>query len=362
MLKFEKPRWSRIGLLLLLWGIAGMLLSLEFAFTLGVMEAKYPFLEIAVPQFQRAALWVVMVPLVLMLRRKVPLGRGGYWGGVSFHIACSFVLMALYYVVRLVYYIHVGRIDGSSGFWDVAVKNFWGRNLVDIAYYWLVIGCGYYYELSQRFNEKELSEVRLETRLAQAELSMLKGQLQPHFLFNTMNTISVMVREGRNPEAVTLLAKLASLLRMSLDTDRNLEMSLGKELEFLSTYMEIQKARFSDRLTYEVDVPQSILRLQVPSLIIQPLVENAVIHGVSRKEGPGTIRVSAELREDRLLIRVSDDGPGFPTAPATGREPGIGLRNTRERLARMHGEKGRLVIDSRPGQGSVVTVELPARP
>jgi len=362
MLKFEKPRWSNIGLLLFLWALAGTLLSLEFAFTLGVMETNYPFYEVAIPQFQRAALWVVMVPLVLMLRRKLPVSRGRYWGGGSFHIACSFLLMALYYVVRLVYYIHVGTIDGSGGFWDAVVKNFWGRNLVDIAYYWLVIGGGYYYELSQRFREKELSEVHLETRLAQAELSMLKGQLQPHFLFNTMNTISVMVREGHNAEAVTLLAKLASLLRMSLDTDRNLEMSLGKELEFLSAYMEIQKARFSDRLSYVVDVPQSALRLQVPSLIVQPIVENAVIHGLSRKEGPGTLRVSAEQRDDKLVIVVSDNGAGFPTATRGGREGGIGLSNTRERLARMYGKKGRLVIDSKAGQGSVVTIELPARP
>jgi two-component sensor histidine kinase len=362
MLKFEKPRWSSIGLLLLLWAVAGTLLSLEFAITLGVMDTSYPFYEVAIPQFQRAALWVIVVPLVLMLRRKVPISLGRYWGGVSFHLACSLVLMTLYYVVRLVYYMHVGTIDGSHGFWDAVVKNFWGRNLVDIAYYWLVIGGGYYYELSQRYREKELSEVHLETRLAQAELSMLKGQLQPHFLFNTMNTISVMVREGRNSEAVTLLARLASLLRMSLDTDRNLEMSLGKELDFLSAYMEIQKARFSDRLSYLVEVPQSMLRLQVPSLILQPLVENAVIHGISSKEGPGTIRVSAELAGERLVIRVADNGPGFPAAPRSGAQGGIGLSNTRERLARMYGEKGRLVIDSRAGQGSVVTVELPARP
>lgn len=362
MLKFVKPRWSNVVLLLLLWAIAGTLLSMEFAFTLGVMDTNYPFYEVAIPQFQRAALWVVVVPLVLMLRRKVPVSLGRYWGGVSFHVACSFLLMAIYYVVRLVYYIHVGTIDGSGGFWDSVVKNFWGRNLVDIAYYWLVIGGGYYYELSQRYREKELAEVHLETRLAQAELSMLKGQLQPHFLFNTMNTISVMVREGRNPEAVTLLAKLASLLRMSLDTDRNMEMSLGKELEFLSAYMEIQKARFSDRLSYVVEVPQSVLYLQVPSLIIQPIVENAVIHGISRKEGPGTIRVGAELRDSKLVIIVSDDGAGFPATTRGGREGGIGLRNTRERLARMYGKKGRLVIDSKPGQGSVVTIELPAHP
>lgn len=361
MISLQKPRWDRIGLMLALWAFAGTVLSLEFAFTLSVMEAQVPFEEIALPQYQRAALWIVLAPLILHLGRRIPLGSGRYWGGILFHLLCSLGIMVLYYGARLAYVIHTQGLEGNSGAWEMAVKNFWGRNLVDMAYYWCVLGGGYYYELRRRLREKELSAALLETRLVQAELSVLRGQLHPHFLFNTLNTISVMVREGRGPEAVSLLARLASLLRMSLDTDRSPLMPLRQEMEFLSAYMEIQQARFSDRLRYRTEVAPELMSIEVPSLILQPLVENAVLHGVSHKEGPGVVSVSAQAKHGRLFLRIEDDGPGFPPEGQRGRE-GIGLRNTRERLAKLYGNEARLEIKSQPGQGSVVSLELPIKP
>jgi sensor histidine kinase YesM len=292
---------------------------------------------------------------VLWLRRRVPLSRGRWAGGVSLHLALSLLAMAAYYLVRI-YHLMWSWRENMSMFWVEAGKNFWGHNIIDMVYYWAVLGCGYGFEFYQKYKHEELKAAQLGTRLVEAELTALKHQLQPHFLFNTMNTIAVLVREGRNGEAVTLLAQLGALLRMSLDGARAREVTLRQELEFLERYLDIQRARFSDRLGVRLEVSPEALEARIPNLLLQPVVENAVLHGIAPKHGPGVLEISAAVSAGSLHLEVRDDGVGFA---AGGMREGIGLANTRERLAKIYGASGRFALTSEPGRGTRVTIILP---
>jgi two-component system, LytTR family, sensor kinase len=287
-----KPRWDRIALLLALWAFVGSVLALEVYLTVRVLQPEVLFVDMALLQFQRASLWVILVPLVLWLRVKMPLRSGSWVLGISFHLLLSFLLMAGYFFARVAYLGIIGEIKDDS-FWHFLLQNFFGRNIIDMLYYWLVLGAGYAFEFRQRYRQEELRAAVLQSKLIQAELQVLKRQLHPHFLFNTMNTIAVLVREARNQEAVHLLAKLSSLLRLSLDHDRSAEVQLRQELDFIRLYVEIQQARFPDRLEYQAHIEPEAHQARVPNLILQPLVENAILHGVAVKEGKG-------LRDGRL--------------------------------------------------------------
>lgn len=355
-----KVRWDRIAILLGLWAAVGTLLAFEVYFNLRVIEPSLTFFDVALPQYQRAALWVVLAPLVLWLRGCVPLGRGRWVGGIAFHFFVSGTIMATYYLARVVYLVLVGQTTWSE-FWVTAGTNFWGRNLIDMLFYWLVIAGGYGAELWQRYRQEELRAAQLASRLAQAELQVLKRQLNPHFLFNAMNTISVLVREEQNGEAVRLISKLSSLLRTALDQERSSEVLLGQELDFIGQYVDIQRARFSDRLEYSAEVSPAASVARIPNLILQPLVENAIIHGAAAKAGKGTVTVKASVVRDRLVVEIADDGPGFPSEQelSARSKNGIGLSNTKERLRRIYGSSAVLAIDSRPGEGARVRLEIP---
>jgi two-component system LytT family sensor kinase len=339
----------------------GFVLSLEVYFNYRAQKGSgmVDFVDVAIPQFGRAVMWACMAPLILQMRRKMPLRRGGWVGGIGFHLLMSFVVMATYYLGRMLAYF---VLDGESlsEFWAMALKGFYGRNMIDMAYYWAALAFGYAFEIYQRYKSEELKAVQLETRLIETELKALREQLRPHFLFNTLNTISVLVRENKNEQAVRLIARLSTLLRMSLEHTRVHEVTVRQELEFLEGYLDIQKARFSDRLNVEIAIEPAALDARIPNLLLQPLVENAIVHGIAPKSGPGHVRVLGRVEGDRLHLNVTDDGPGLGEGGTRAKE-GIGLANTRERIAKIYGAQGHLALRSEPGRGVSVCIVLPCR-
>jgi two-component system LytT family sensor kinase len=342
-----------------LWAFVGTVLSLEAYFNLRVMADYVDFGNIAIPQFGRAAMWAAMVPFILRLRQKVPLSRGHWIGGVAFHFLAAFMVMAVYYLGRM----FAGMMSEHlplSEFWSMAQRNFYGRNMIDMAYYWAVLAFGYSFEIYQKYKSEELKAAQLEARLIETELKALRQQMHPHFLFNTMNTIAVLVREGKNDEAVTLLARLSALLRMTLENTGIPEVTLRQEVEFLERYVEIQKARFSDRLQVNLNIAPDALDARIPNLLLQPMVENAIIHGIAPKNGPGVVEISGRIERGQLHLEVRDDGPGFGPVEGRRRE-GIGLSNTRERLMKIYGSNQQLVLKSEPGHGVTVQIVLPYR-
>lgn len=355
-----RNRWIRTTLIVSGWAFLGFVLTIEVYFNGRANGMGVGFVELAVSQFGRALIWAILVPAILWLRTKVPLRSGDWLGGIGFHLLMSFLLMAAYYLGRLwLYSMFFHSMMEGGGFWKEAFLGFYGHNLVDMAYYWGVLAFGHGLEIYQKYKDQELKAAQLEARLVETELKALREQLRPHFLFNTLNTVAVLVREDKKDAAVDLLAHLGALLRLSLDLERSQEVPLREEMAYLERYLEIQRARFTDRLTVVVNIEPEALSARIPNLLLQPIVDNAILHGISPKVGPGRIEVNGRVADGTLHLEVRDDGPGLPSGGRA--RDGIGLSNTRERLAKIYGSCASLALTSAPGGGVVVQITLPCR-
>jgi signal transduction histidine kinase len=224
--------------------------------------------------------------------------------------------------------------------------------------YFLIVAGVYAYDYYQKYREREMRSLDLEGRLAQAELQNLKMQLHPHFLFNTLHTISVLMM--RNVEAANqMLIRLSDLLRVTLDSIGTEEVSLKQELDFLRGYLEIEQTRFQDRLTVKMDVDPATLDARVPNLILQPLVENAIRHGIASRPDEGLIVIRATLMDKTLCLQVRDNGPGLSSEDLASLNQGVGLTNTQARLRQLYGSSHRFEISNASEGGLAVTVSLP---
>jgi two-component sensor histidine kinase len=225
-------------------------------------------------------------------------------------------------------------------------------------WYLLLVGAAYTVDYYRRLRDREVHSARLDESLAAARLEALKMQIQPHFLFNTLHTVSELVHE--DPDAAErMIVRLADLLRLTVDNAQRHEVTLAQEVEFLEAYLEIQRTRFHDRLQVEVSVGPGTAGARVPNLVLQPLVENAIRHGATSNGGLGRITVRTERRGARLRMEVHDNGSGPHRDPRPGARQGVGVRNTRERLEQMYGPGGRLELTHCPVGGTVAAVEIP---
>jgi two-component system LytT family sensor kinase len=278
--------------------------------------------------------WAVWTPLVAFLGRRLPL--------LPINLPATVVHVALALVLGLVHHVWwtalsvwikpfdaMGRQD-LSGVADGIRDKLFLEGLV----YFAVLGVTYAVDYRDRLRERELRAAQLEASLTQARLSALELQLQPHFLFNTLHAIGGLVRQQRGPEAIEMIAGLSDLLRYSLDQAGKHLVPLEQELAIIERYLEIQRLRFSDRLAIDVDVTPETRRALVPALMLQPLVENAVRHGIERSSGAGTITVSARRDGDDLTLTIANPGTRIVDAPE-----GIGVANTRARLAQLFGDR-----------------------
>ena len=229
-------------------------------------------------------------------------------------------------------------------------------NLVTFA---LLLVSGAALAARQRQQTLELRESRLETQLARAQLYALRLKVRPHFLFNTLNSIAALVRESANERALSMILGLSGLLRDTLERAEQQEVSLEDELEFAEKYLELERNRFADRLTVEFDIEPSCLELPVPNLLLQPLIENAVRHGVGRSEKPVRVEIGARREAGRLRLWVADDGPGLPGGFDLGTDSGVGLGSTVERLVQLHGEGAELELGPGSRDGVVASILLP---
>ena len=315
--------------------------------------------------------WFVLaalVPFVIAVARRYPLESLKRPSALAAHLAAAII----YAVVNLVITGWISDFVLYDGISVGFVRNLW-RLLAQyftmvFVQYWSVVGVYYAFVYNRRYREKEraaaelaLKASQLEASLSRANLEALRMQLNPHFLFNTLNTVSVLALKGEKQRVSRMVSRLSDLLRLSLENDRQ-TLSLKEELEFLERYLEIEQVRFKDRLSVSIDVDPAAYEAEVPSLFLQPIVENAVKYGFSQTIGPGEISIECHVMEGMLEICVRDTGPGLPESRVQSGSTGVGLANTRARLEQLHGGNYVLELSNRPEGGAQVHVSFPYVP
>lgn len=362
LISIGKLSWSRIivlsALILLAWTFFGLLASFQMFVNSDDKRSEFPLpLVLYLALGNNLLKGIVSLPFIwIFYRVPIPLADWKRRGILYFLLLPAFV--AIHGAVRpfVIPFVMTEPIPADvqvtflfkylATLRSFFVDNAWG-------FFSTVLGF-HLWQYALQARERALNETRLEARLASAELQVLKMQLQPHFLFNTLNAIYNLVPVN-GKEAQSMIARLSNLLRFSLDHVTTEKVTLRHELDFLMEYIGIEKVRFEERLSVERDVPPDTLQAEVPNMILQPLVENAIRHGIGNKAGGGTIKISSRRQNGRLLIAVADDG--VPPADKKGSN-GIGLANTRARLTKLYGQD--FSFNFEPfGEGARVSLNIP---
>jgi len=305
------------------------------------------------------AFWSFFAPLILLVMKRFPIGRAGWLRSSSVHLAFYCALAGLY----TVHYWATDRILAPERTGALSKSFEWtfyvAASGAMVKYYAPILVGGYIAIYYGRLREQELRTATLATELAQAQLRALKMQLQPHFLFNTLHSISTLVHTNAKG-ADRMIAQLSDLLRAALNADAVEFVSLRQELDLAEKYLAIEQTRFSDRLAVQFDIAPEAMEIPVPYLILQPIVENAVRHGISKNVGRGTIAVQARADDDRLRVTITDNGPGIAESSGRIRE-GVGLKNTRARLEQAYAEGFELKLTRAGERGTAVELVVPSR-
>ena len=303
--------------------------------------------------------WAFFTLSVVRHAQKYPAETLRTGRGIARHVATGVFLGALCGIFAAFAALAFGANPGPSLLrYFISGIVFWC--LFGLIFYSLITAVGFVLVAQQRLREREVLASQLEARLVEAQLQGLRMQLQPHFLFNTLNTVAMYVRDGDAATSIRVLTRLSELLRRVLDTGQEQEVPLSIEIEHAKRYLEIETVRFSDRLNVEFDVPPDLQNALVPTLALQPLVENAIRHGIARRGDEGAIRVSAQQRNNEMLLQVYNDGPALPVNWKMEDADGIGLRNTAMRLQHLYGSNGRLNV-SNFNNGVISELRLPLR-
>jgi two-component system LytT family sensor kinase len=320
--------------------------------------------------------WLAAAPVMMLLVRRFPLGRGLSRTNLLRLAAGS---GAIYLVVTHVRYVLRILPDALSGArwgevtdFDAYAYNTFAMLPLDLLTYSGFFAVSFAIDSYHKHRQNaehavqfQLKAAQLQSDLARAELAALRGQLHPHFLFNSFNALATLVRQKKNEAAVEIIAQLSALLRLAIDRTGLQEIPLNQEIDFIRRYLDIEHVRFGDKLHVDFALEPEAMNVLVPNIVLQPLVENAIKHGISLRTTPGTVRVTAGRSGGRLLVEIADDGAEEP--PPTynhggEKKKGIGLANTRARLDNLYGTDYRLEISPQPAGGTIVTLNLPWRP
>ena len=354
--------WKLVLGVALGWTLAGVLLGAQTALGSNIAGGDVVPVERAVSNALVQTLpWIPITLAVIWLTRRFPLTRERWRRHAPIHLlALPLLSFTANVLVVLGYWFRMGAFRGFGAL--VQQGLLWGTvNLhVTLMVVLAVTGATSWLLHYRASRGRELQLAQLEGQLARAQVQALNAQIRPHFLFNTLHSIGQMWRSGRADEADAVLDRLGALFHRVQRSTARFEVPLAEELELVREYLAIEQARFRDRLHVAVCAADDTLDCAVPPLILQPIVENAIRHGVAAVSTAGQVEVRAEVTGDRLRLSVRDDGPGVD-APSAQRGSGTGLRNTRERLAQIYNGSAQLRISSDPSHGTTVTIELPRR-
>src|SRR5438093_8794475 len=359
---FMQSRWRKFGLIFVIWTLVVIVEAAQYYASQFVEHHTFP-LGLAIRRAcEEWYPWAFLTVGILWVARRCNLEREGLKRWILGHLGTN-VLVALVYFTAYAWLLSGQKsvMDGSTfEFGNVFKKLVIFYFHVTLVIYWAIVlahqSWGYY----QRSRERELQASALATELVRTRLEVLRMQLNPHFLFNTLHVISALIHE--NPEdADRIVARLSELLRVSLKQSDTQEVPLRQELSFLERYLEIEQVRFQDRLAVELDIESGLDDILVPSLILQPLVENAIRHGIAPREDMGRVKIAARRLNGMLELKVGDNGPGLPEIEVASHPEGVGLSNTRSRLSHLYGANHQFQLTPAPGGGLEVTLLIPCR-
>jgi two-component system, LytTR family, sensor kinase len=351
-------RWRWIALL---WAAFATVNASQIVGGMRAMGMQHVWGRLYFTVFASWLVWTLATPLVLRLGERYPPRRLRPLRTWFIHLGACFAIGMLYaaWAAWLQVWLQPWGYGQVQSFGKTVFYVFYGEFHLFLILYAAILAFQYTWESSRRLAQRETEAARLNELLTRAQLNALRRQLEPHFLFNALNAIAGLVRENRNDSAVSMIAGLSELLRRVLDSSERQEVSLSEEMEFLETYLEIQKMRFADRLQLRVDVPTEFLSARVPSLILQPMVENAIEHGIGKRASGGEIRVGAARDNGLLTLSVYNDGPPIPEDWEQLRA-GVGIANVRARLQSLYGDGCGLSLCNRD-RGVEVLLSVPYR-
>jgi two-component system, LytTR family, sensor kinase len=304
--------------------------------------------------------WLILAPLIFRAGQSNPLGTDARFRWIRKHLVLAIGFAAAHSVLQTLIREILG-IPAAEDVLDAFLSILFSNLAGDILRYSLISlsyqAFAYHWQVRQRDREA----ARLQLDLSEARLATLEGRLRPHFLFNTLNAIAALIREDPSA-AERMLGQLSDLLRASLKADPLKEVTLEDELRLVEQYLAIEQARFQDRLSSSLEASEGARVASVPHLILQPLVENAVRHGIAPRESGGSVRVTASHEGDRLIIIVEDDGVGMGNSPPSLAGSGLGLGGVRSRLTHLYGANQRVDVTARSPSGTRVRLEIPYRP
>lgn len=348
------------------WTLIALSFTLNYYFFsnhyVEIFSRSLTLIQMLVWEIPYWALWAALAPVVFSLTRAYPLERGSWVKNSVIHVAAGLGLTIAHRVVYLpiCWLLYVDAYQKNPSILDLYRSDLLFNlptGLMSYGTFLLVSNVIDYYE---RYQAGKLVQAQLETQLAQAQLQALKMQLHPHFLFNTLNSISALQLTDVDA-AVRMTARLGDFLRMTLDNAGAQEAPLRQEMEFLRTYLEIERIRFQDRMKVTMDIDPEALDIKVPNLILQPIVENAIKYSVMLQSAAGHIQIRAQRINGFLRIQIEDDGVGLqmPRSGNRATRGGVGLSNTEARLKQLYGGNHRFELANASERGLVVTLEIP---
>jgi signal transduction histidine kinase len=357
-----QSRWRKYGLIFIVWTIVVIVEAAQYYASQFVEQHTFP-LGLAIRRAcEEWYPWAFLTVGILWVARRWNLEREGMKRWILGHLGTCVVVALVYFTVYAWFLSGQKSVmDGSTFVFGSVFKKlviFYFH--VTLVIYWAIVlgyqSWGYY----QQSRERERQASALATELVRTRLEVLRMQLNPHFLFNTLHTISALIHESPE-DADRIVARLSELLRVSLEQSDSQEVPLRQELSFLERYLQIEQTRFQDRLAVEMEIESGLDNILVPSLILQPLVENAIRHGIEPREDSGRVKIGARRLNGKLELKVSDNGPGLAESEAAPSREGVGLSNTRSRLSHLYGADHQFELTPASGGGLEVRLLIPCR-
>jgi sensor histidine kinase YesM len=360
--QWQPTRWSspfmKAVFLFALWTLPGILYTAQI-YEIGVRESPpTALIAAALHALPTWWLWVPATPLVVWLARRLPIRRGTALWTVLFHVISSFAVAMLLLVVVAYWYAITGPFDDrvrTTAEWIWTLRNSTHFHLFILSY-WLILSAAHIVESERRLRRQQLNTARIDALAAQSRTQMLANQLKPHFLFNALNGLSTLILRGDNASAQLMLESLASFLRESLRVGESRLVPLQDEFDLIAKYVSVEKVRLGDKLEVRTEIDPDTGNALVPTLLLQPLVENAIRHGIGSTENGGEVVIRSDRIDTTVRLQVENDGTGLAAGWQKRAEEGVGLANTRRRLALMTNGRFEMRLDEL--EGGRVRVEL----